>query len=99
MLKSLSIGDVGTDPGLWGDLGDVGLNVEAVRGCCPSGLEFAALKLSDGGPFVRSIFFPRVPESRSTIALVQSNGYPQRELPFHNVAWRWLYALNGTGVQ
>jgi hypothetical protein len=42
---------------------------------------------------------PRVPESKSTIALVQSNGDPQRELPFHNLVWRWLYALNGTGVQ
>jgi hypothetical protein len=85
MLKSLSIGDVGTDSELWGDVGDVGLNVEAVRGCCPSGLDLAALKLSDGGPFVRCIFFPRVPESKSTIALVQSNGDPQREFPFHNL--------------
>lgn len=56
MPKSFSNGDVGTDPGLGGDLDDVGLNVEAVRGCCPSGPNFAALKLSDGGPFVRCIF-------------------------------------------
>jgi hypothetical protein len=82
--KSCKNGDTGTDPGLRGDLGDVGLNVEAVRGCCPSGLDFAALKLSDGGPFVRCIV-SQVSGCRRTIVLVQSDGYLQREPPFHDL--------------
>lgn len=82
--KSCKKGDPGTDPGyagLWGDFGDVGLNVEAVRGCCPSARDFAALKLSDGGPFVRCMF-PRVSECREIRALVLYDGYLQGKAPF-----------------
>jgi hypothetical protein len=83
MLESCKNGDAGTDPGLLGDLGDVGLKVEAVNGCCPSDLDcFAALKLSDGGPFVRCIF-SRVLECRWTIVLVPSDECLQSEPPFH----------------
>ena len=84
MLESCRNGDAGTDPGLRSDLGEVGLNEEAVKGCCPSGLDFAALRLSDGGPFVRCMV-SRVSGYRWTIALVQSNGTLQRQPPFHNL--------------
>lgn len=57
VLESFN-GDNGTDVGLRGDVGDVGLVVEAVEGCWPSGLDLTALRLSDGGPFVRCIVAP-----------------------------------------
>lgn len=58
VLESFKYGDDGTDVGLRGDVGDVGLIVEAVEGCWPSGLDLTALRLSDGGPFVRCIVAP-----------------------------------------
>ncbi len=51
-LESCRNGDPGVDPGLRGDLGEAGLKVDAVRGCAPSPPDFAALRLSAGGPLV-----------------------------------------------
>ena len=48
-MKSWRYGDPGIERGVRGDLGDLGLIVEAVVGCRPFSLEFAALKFSAGG--------------------------------------------------